>query len=100
MLLSAWLFIGVLALLASGVAIATEDNGIAMVAGTLGFVLWGLWAFGALNVEVVDNGSTLTFELVEVAIVGFAMAMIPGYIALTGPIELISRHRDPDVRDI
>jgi len=110
MLASAWLFVGAVAFLWTVVAVtggvvagaqAGRGDGIATVGGVVGFVLWGVWTFGALNVEVVtDSGSTVTMTHPELAIVGVMMALVPGYIALTGPIELVSRYRDASPEDL
>lgn len=109
MLESAWLFIGaiafawtVLAVIAAAYLDSTNAraDGVVSNAGVIGFILWGVWTFGALNIEVVDEGSTVTFTHPELAIAGVAMALIAGYLALTGPIELIGRARDPSQREL
>lgn len=109
MLESAWLFTGSIAFVWTlvtvwaAVAVDSTDNSgdaLATVGGVVGFILWGVWTFGSLEIVVVGEGVTYSFTHPEIAILGVAMALIPGYIALTGPIELISRAREPDVRDI
>lgn len=105
MLESAWLFVGriafgwtVLTLAAAVYVDPIDDTGdaVAMVGGVVGFVLWGVWTFGVLNVEVRDGGATTAFSHPELALVGIAMALVPAYIALTGPIDLVGRARTPD----
>lgn len=109
MLESGWLFVGRIAfgwtVLATVAAVYLDGadgraDGVVSNAGVVGFLLWGVWTFGALNIEVVDGGTTITFTHPELAIAGVAMALIPGYLALTGPIELIQRAHDPSEREL
>lgn len=109
MLESAFLFVGVIAFLwtvltvTAAVYVSPDDNtgdGLATIGGVVGFVLWGVWTFGTLNVEVANGSTVYQFTHPELALLGVAMALVPGYIALTGPIELISRAREPEMRDI
>ena len=100
MLLQAWLFIGVVALVASGVALMTSDDGLAVMTGILGFVTWGVWVFGSLNLSVVRDATVYTYSLPAVAIVGIAFAIIPGFIALTGPVEVIGGWRSVSQREL
>lgn len=100
MLIKVWLFIGLVALLATGLAMLTNDNGVAIMTGVLGFVAWGYWSFGALNIEIVSNGSTIAQDQQAVALLGIALAMIPGYIAFTGPVEIIERFRSPSPDEV
>lgn len=105
MLQSAWLFVGTIAFLWTLVTIfiaayADPDPGagageaMATIGGVVGFILWGVWTFGALNITVVGDSTTFSFSHPELAILGVAMALVPGYIALTGPVELVKRARD------
>lgn len=109
MLESAWLFIGRIAfvwtVLTVGAAVYVDGrdstgDALAMVSGVVGFLLWGAWTFGALNVEVTGGGVVYEFAHPELAILGVAMALVPGYIALTGPIELINRYRGATPDDL
>lgn len=109
MLESAFLFVGAIAfawtlvtLLAATYATpaAGAGDGLATMAGVVGFVLWGVWTFGTLEIEVVADTTTYTFTHPELTFLGVALALVPGYIALTGPIELISRARNPSTDDI
>jgi hypothetical protein len=71
------------------------------MAGIVGFVLWGVWTFGTLNIEVANGTTVYTFTHPELTLLGIVMALVPGYIALTGPIDLIYRAvDDPGQRDI
>lgn len=100
MLESAWLFIGVCAILATGLALYTNDNGVAMMMGVLGFVTWGVWTFGTLDVTVVGDSTTYSFTMPAVTILGIVLALVPGFIALTGPIDLIGRARRPEIDEV
>lgn len=100
MLESAWIFIGVVAILATGAAVATTDDGVAIMAGVLGFITWGVWTYGSLDLRVVGDSVTYSFSMPSVTILGIALALIPGYIALTGPTEIINRHRQPDTEEL
>lgn len=109
MLESAWLYVGRIAFLwtiltvAGAVYVKPDDHtgdSLATVAGVVGFVLWGVWTFGALEIEVVDGGTTVSMTHPELAILGVALALVPGYIALTGPINLIGRAREPSMREL
>jgi len=110
MLESAWLFSGVLAILTTGVAVSTQpqtvaqgpqSDGIAIMSGIAGFITWGVFAFGSLNVEVVaQDGSINSFALPEITILAVMFSLVPGLIALTGPADIIARSRDPDTRNV
>lgn len=100
MLESAWLFVGCVAILATAAAVLTNDDGVAIVAGVLGFVTWGVWTYGSLDVRAVGDSVTYTFSMPSLTILGIAFALIPAYIALTGPTEIINRHREPNAEEI
>jgi len=91
MLESGWLFTGALAVLATGAALLVSDDGLAIVTGTGGVVTWGVWTYGTINVEVVADSTTYTFAMPELTLLGIMMALLPAYIALTGPVELVAR---------
>lgn len=100
MLVHAWVLAAVLAVLTTIGAVLSNDQGQAIVAGLLGFVTWGVFVFGTFNVEVHAGTSTIHYSMPSVAIMGVAMALVPGYIMLTGPIDLIGRYRNPDQSEI
>jgi len=110
MLQLTFLFVGVTAILATGVALSTQtqaaalfpnDDGIAIISGVVGFIAWGFFAYGALNVEVVtDSGTTVATSMPAVTYFAVALALIPGYIALTGPVNIINRARDTSAKDV
>lgn len=100
MLESAWLFTGLLAIIATTACVLTTDDGIAIISGVLGFIAWGVWTFGTLGVEAVGDSTTFTFSMPSVTLLGVAFAMVPAYIALTGPVEIIGRYREPSQREV
>jgi hypothetical protein len=108
MLQGAWLFIGFAALLMTlgtlAIAAVSTPQGagdaLTMVGGTVGFLLWAMWAVGALSVTTYSGGSEFTNSHPELAVLGVALAMVPGYLALTGPIDLIGRYRNAGTNDL
>jgi len=100
MLESAWLFIGAVAVLVTAAAVLTTDDGVAIMAGVVGFILWGMWTWGSLDVRVVGDSVTYSFTMPGVTFVGIMLALIPGFIALTGPIDIAKRARTPEADDI
>jgi len=110
MLLSAWLFVGFIAILATGVALATQttaatqipdDDGMAIMSGVAGFISWGVWTFGTLEIETpIEGNPDLAFTHPELTFLGIMLMLIPGYIALTGPAEIIKRVQDTQTQDI
>lgn len=109
MLESAWLFVGRIAMVWTVMTVAAAvyvdpvddtGDGLAIIGGVVGFVMWGVWTFGTLEVEVVDGGTTVVFQQPELTILGVVLALVPGYIAMTGPIELINRARQPKTDDV
>lgn len=106
---SAWLFVGTVAFVwtLTTVAIAVyadsaDDTGdsLATLAGAIGTVSWGVWTFGTLDVRVVSEGVTMSFTMPAVTVLGIAFALIPFYIFLTGPIDMIRGVRSPSVDEI
>jgi hypothetical protein len=96
MLLASWYAVGGIAVLATGLALLTADNAIAMYAGGLGFIFWLSVAYGALNIEVQSQlcDCVTIYSQPELSALAIALALLPGYIALTGPVDLIGRYRD------
>jgi len=110
MLQLTFLFVGVAGILATAVALSTQtqaaalfpaDDGIAIISGVVGFVAWGIFSYGALNVEVVtDSGGVVSTSMPAVTYFGVALALIPAYIALTGPVNIINRARNTEAKDL
>lgn len=91
MLESAWLFVGCLGVLATLGALVTADDGVAIIAGVAGAITWGVWTYGTLDLVVVGDSVTYTFTMPALTLLGLMLALIPSYVALTGPVELVSR---------
>lgn len=100
MLLATWAFIGMVAIAATGVALYTSDNAMAIITGLLGMFGWGMWSFGALNLQVVRDATVYQFGEPMLTIFGVALALVPGFIAINGPIEMVQRYRDPRPEEI
>jgi hypothetical protein len=101
---SIWLFVGALATLTTlgTVWAASVDDVLMIVGGVLGFVLWGVWSYGSLNVErVTGNGCcVVSWSSPAVTLVGVMLALIPAWFALTGGPDLFRKYRDPDAEEI
>jgi len=105
-----WLFVGLIALSATGVALSTQTvasatmpdaDGIAIFSGIVGFLSWGFWSFGSLTVVVATSGGLAQAKMPGLTMLGVALAILCGYIALTGPAEIIaSRYKDPRAEDL
>lgn len=100
MLESAWLFVGVVAVLSTAGALLTSDDGMAILLGVTGFGTWGMAAYGALDVTVVSNGSRVAETMPEVTILCAGLSLIPLYIALTGPVDIVRRAQNPRAEEI
>jgi hypothetical protein len=98
MIASSWLFIGVVAFLITILTVLVPDDGWAIVLGIAGFLSWAFFAYGALEVTVIRNAVTYQYSLPVVTFFGVIMSLIPGYVALTGPANVITEYRkgDPD----
>lgn len=91
--MATFLFLGALGVLTNAAAILTSQDTFAIMAGTVGFVVWGVWSFGALNVREVTRCCVQQYSFPPLAIIGLMFALVPAYIALTGPLELAARAR-------
>lgn len=85
------IFIGVVAAGASYITLTTSNNDVAIVAGLIGCFSWLLFAFFALDVTVFDDsGAAQTVRYPALTAWGLMMAVPNVYVALTGPLEIIS----------
>lgn len=100
MLESTFLFVGTVALITTIMALLTPDDAMAIITGVSGFLSWGLIAYGSLDVQVVGDSTTFTFTQPSVTVWAIVMALIPAYIALTGPTELVNRFRQPSQQNL
>lgn len=90
---SAWLFIGVIALLLSGATLFTDLSDI--LGGLLAGLTWVLWAFGATNIEIYDTGASGSVQTggEAIALLGAAFAVVMLLVMLAGSARAL------DVRD-
>lgn len=100
MLQSAWLFIGTVAILSTAGALLVSDNALAIITGVLGFVSWGMFAYGSLEVVIVTQSTVFTYTLPSVTMFSVMAALVPGYVALTGPVEVVDRVRRGDAQEL
>jgi hypothetical protein len=96
----AWLFIGAVAILSTAATLLTNDDAMAILLGIAGFGSWGLVAYGSFDVAMLSNGSEFTYTMPAVAIFCAGISLIPLYIALTGPIDLVTRAKDPTLDEV
>lgn len=88
----------VVGVLATGGALLTGDNMVAILAGLIGAFASGLAAIGLFNVEVVtETGSVAAVgDYPAIALFAAALAATAAWPALTGPIALASEANDRD----
>jgi len=85
------IFLGVVAAGATLLSVTTENNDIAIITGVIGSITWLLFAFFALDVTIVDDaGSVSKVRYPALAAWGVMMAVPNAYVALTGPLQIIS----------
>jgi hypothetical protein len=80
----------------------TDVAGVTTLAGVIGMVLWLVWAYGALEIQVPSEDTTaeITYSHPELALVGLLMAWLPAYLAFTGPFEILRRYRQGEIDDV
>lgn len=100
MLVHAWLLVAGMGALFTLAAMLTPDDGWAIVTGAAGFVAWGIAAYGSLEVEIASEGVTIGFSMPAVTLFCTIMALIPGYVALTGPTDIVRRYRNARPEDL
>lgn len=92
-----WLFLGLVAVLASVAAVVTDDNAIAIVAGAIGMLAWLLWSFAAYG--GIETAEGTVHQMWPLALFGTVLAFVPGLIALTGPVDLFGDARNAEVEE-
>jgi hypothetical protein len=104
MIASVYLWLGTAAfvwtVMALVAAVATDANGLVTLSGVIGFVLWGVWSFAGLDIVVYSGGSSFDVASPELTLVGVVLAIPCGYLALTGPIETVSRAARGRLEDV
>jgi hypothetical protein len=85
------IFIGLVAAGATFLSVTTTNNEIAIIAGVIGAVTWLLFAFFALDVTIVDDSGTISkVRYPALAAWGLMMMAPNAFVALTGPLQIIS----------
>lgn len=110
MLESTWLTIAATAILTTVFAASTQTrvsglydeyaDPIAMVGGLLGVASWGMLAYGSLDLRVVGDSVTYSFSQPGVTVWCLMMAVVPLYVALTGPLEGMKRAVSTTAEDV
>lgn len=86
-------FLGIVALVFTGLTLTTADDQTAIISGLLGATTWTLWAYSTLNVTIYSGGSEFTESYPAFAALGLALAAPNAFVALTGPLMLA---KNPD----
>ena len=100
-----WLFLGVLAAIATGVAVwiatTTSADGeqpprhdLGVIGGLVGFLAWSLWAYGAFTVHIPDHGGGAPIEVQYPALALFGVAL--AVLALMATIDHAMSLLNPD----
>ena len=102
MLLEAWLLIGIVATIGTAILLFAPDraqtNAVMTLLAAIMMVLWGIFAYGALGVEVHSGGETEIVEMPAIALIATLGSVLSFIMLLTGPLELIARWRDDPSR--
>lgn len=96
MLQSAWLFLGVLGAAALAVSYLTVDDDVGIVSGALAVVVWALFGYGALNVQMVTDSGTTAMSMPALAMLGGVLAALALLPVLRGPVGLFRQSRSND----
>lgn len=88
-----WVFIGALASVLTFQTLRTEDNTIAIISGLAGTFAWLLFAFYSLQITYYNGSSTEVQHFPAMAAFGVMMAAPNFYIALTGPLDVVTDNR-------
>jgi len=108
MYVSAWLVLSALTLLWTGALLFlatrtdTDVAGVTTLAGIVGVILWLVWSYSALQIQVPsdDTSTEIVYSHPELALVGLLVAWLPAYLAFTGPFELVKRYRSGDIDEV
>lgn len=93
MIWQGWLFIGAVALVMTllgfrFMARGQEYDDLVIVVALVGLLAWAFFAFQALDVEILVDGTTYTRRYAPMAVFGAMMAVAHGFMLLYGPLEL------------
>lgn len=104
MIMEAWLLIGVVAFLGLALLIFVPDraetNTMMTVVAAITFVLWTVWSYGALGVDVHSGGTVETVSMPALAILGGGFATLSFIFLLTGPFGMLQRWQSGDPRKV
>lgn len=93
MLLQIWLFLTTIAIILTGVTLLTRTDVIALIFGTLSFILWLLVGYGALDLtRITNNGDKIDHSEPSLAVIAGGMALLP--ILLVMAAALVSAIRE------
>lgn len=84
-----WLFIGLLAAVATFLSVTTTDDQTGIISGLIGTLTWLTFSYHSLSVTVYSNGTEFVSRYPELAALGVALAAPNLFVALTGPIALV-----------
>jgi hypothetical protein len=84
MLLGAWQFLGLLALVTTGAAVLSRAD--EAIFGTTGAILWWVWGFGATNL-VSEAGQSSELAL---ALVGALLGLLSLVIGYAGAVSFLA----------
>jgi len=91
MIALAWVFLGAIGVVSTYLSLTADNDDLVIITGLIGTLAWLLFAFYALDVTIYDQAGTLhTDRYPAMALFGLAMAAPNLYIAITGPLELMS----------
>lgn len=99
MLQHTWIFLGVVALVATVMTLRTPDEQLAIIGGLTATITWGVWAYGALDVTTVSGGTEFAYAYPSLAAVGVVLAIPCLFVALTGPLRIV-QDRDQLADDV
>lgn len=78
MIIHVWLTLVVLGVVTLGITLATLSDDLALIFGTISFVIWSVVAYGALDLEVIDDqGQTVIHAEPAVAVLALGAAFLP-----------------------
>ncbi len=93
MIWQGWVFIGIVAFIATYVTLTTSQDDVGIMFGLVGMLSWGLFAFQSLNVVILAGGKTdpVSYSYAAVSVWGLALAVTNLYVVLNGPIAIIDQ---------
>lgn len=86
-----WLFIGLIAFVATWMALTTSQDDVLILFGLVGFITWLLFAYQSLNVTESPSGVTIVHSYPALSMWALGMAVITGFAIIEGPIALIDQ---------